>query len=482
VDSGGDGSGLLEFSNCWFEGILHEANSLSGTGKNVNHHHDVVLNCGQALEAGYGGPNGLLDSCLVSACMTGARFGDNYGDGRSYTGSMSATNSLLIHNYRDVWGFQWIDWNYHTERMTIEDNWLTAPLEQHPDNLVWNPESDAWRLVSYVNTPSVSPVGAGFAVHQLRDAISGIEEGMPVGLSCFTTNAVALDYVIDTPEGVLESGSVILEPGQVIAMIPAPEAVPLSTGIVRVRLTGIDGAVITGIREIWFVRAAADLIPAGSEWRYLDDGSDGGTAWRNPGYDDSSWATGPAEFGYGEGDEATVVSYGPDSNNKYVTTYFRRAFVLDNPMAINALTLRLKRDDGGIVYLNGTEVFRSNLDAGTVDYLTYAPVANDDGDTWFSMDVSPSLLVPGTNIIAVEIHQSTAGSSDLTFDCGLSATPLPYIDYDWFGEDWVLFWQDPDARLEEAPTLEGPWSSLGAPGAYTVPYGENQGFYRLMQP
>ena len=36
--------------------------------------------------------------------------------------------------------------------------------------------------------------------------------------------------------------------------------------------------------------------------------------------------TGTAELGYGDGDEYTVVSFGPDPNNKYITTYFRHAF------------------------------------------------------------------------------------------------------------------------------------------------------------
>ncbi|HTD67667.1 MAG TPA: Ig-like domain-containing protein, partial [Candidatus Limnocylindria bacterium] len=63
-------------------------------------------------------------------------------------------------------------------------------------------------------------------------------------------------------------------------------------------------------------------------WKYRDDGSDQGTAWRLPAFDDTAWASGPAELGYGDGDEATVVSFGPDPNNKFVTTYFRCAFMI----------------------------------------------------------------------------------------------------------------------------------------------------------
>ena len=51
------------------------------------------------------------------------------------------------------------------------------------------------------------------------------------------------------------------------------------------------------------------LVPEQAIWRYLDDGSDQGTAWRAPGFDDSTWAQGAAELGYGDGDESTVVSF-----------------------------------------------------------------------------------------------------------------------------------------------------------------------------
>ncbi|HEY2952833.1 MAG TPA: Ig-like domain-containing protein, partial [Verrucomicrobiae bacterium] len=63
------------------------------------------------------------------------------------------------------------------------------------------------------------------------------------------------------------------------------------------------------------------IVPTNSVWKYLDNGSDQGTAWIAPAFDDSSWASGPAQLGYGDGDEATVVNSGP-TNNYYITTYF----------------------------------------------------------------------------------------------------------------------------------------------------------------
>ena len=86
----------------------------------------------------------------------------------------------------------------------------------------------------------------------------------------------------------------------------------------------------------------------GSNWLYLDDGSDQGRAWRAPAFADGSWASGPAELGYGDGDEATVVNDGPNSN-RYITTYFRREFAGADADQFRSLRLELVRDDGAVM-------------------------------------------------------------------------------------------------------------------------------------
>ncbi len=95
--------------------------------------------------------------------------------------------------------------------------------------------------------------------------------------------------------------------------------------------------------------ATMTLFPVGSVWKCLDTGANPGTAWRVPSFDDSAWASGPAEFGYGDGGEATVVGYGPDANNKYITTYFRGAFTVFDAAGFVSLSLRVLRDDGVVV-------------------------------------------------------------------------------------------------------------------------------------
>ncbi|HKX61263.1 MAG TPA: hypothetical protein VJS65_05455, partial [Verrucomicrobiae bacterium] len=163
------------------------------------------------------------------------------------------------------------------------------------------------------------------------------------------------------------------------------------------------------------------LVSTGSTWRYLDTGSNLGTAWTAPSYDDSAWASGPAQLGYGDGDEATVVSHGPSSSSKYITTYFRRTFSVTDATGFTSLALRALRDDGVVVYLNGTEVFRDNLPTGTITYTSLATTAVGGAgeSTFYLSSVSPGLLVEGSNVLAVELHQSSGNSSDISFDLEL---------------------------------------------------------------
>lgn len=168
---------------------------------------------------------------------------------------------------------------------------------------------------------------------------------------------------------------------------------------------------------------SAVLVPTGATWRYLDNGSNQGTAWRAVGFSDATWKSGPAQLGYGDGDEATIVGYGPNASAKYTTTYFRHTFQVADPTAFGSLTLRLLRDDGAVVYLNGTEVLRSNMPGGTIASTTFAStqIWGAPENQYVSSTVSPSRLVAGTNVIAVEVHQADRTSSDLGFDLQLAA-------------------------------------------------------------
>ena len=170
-----------------------------------------------------------------------------------------------------------------------------------------------------------------------------------------------------------------------------------------------------------------NLVPAESVWKYLDNGTDQGTAWRGTNFNESAWASGPAQLGYGDGDEVTrvednpVAGYNVADTNRYITTYFRRTFLVANASLVTNLLISALHDDGIAVYLNGAEVFRRNLAAGAA-YTDVAPTAVsglDESINFYSSTTNGSLLVNGTNLLAVEIHQSGASSSDISFDLEL---------------------------------------------------------------
>jgi methionine-rich copper-binding protein CopC len=177
------------------------------------------------------------------------------------------------------------------------------------------------------------------------------------------------------------------------------------------------------------------LVAYGASWKYLDNGTNQGTAWRATSFNDGTWASGNAQLGYGDGDEATVVSYGPDANNKYITTYFRKTISITDASILTSISGNVKRDDGIAIYVNGTEVYRNNLAAGAA-YNTLATLASDDGATPVVFSFSPSAFVTGNNVIAVEIHQNAVTSSDISFDLQLigntggdaSLTRGPYMN------------------------------------------------------
>jgi hypothetical protein len=142
----------------------------------------------------------------------------------------------------------------------------------------------------------------------------------------------------------------------------------------------------------------------GANWKYFDQGSLPAADWFSSSYLDASWASGNAELGYGDGDEATVVSYGPSSSNKYPTTYFRTTFNVINPAVITSLNCSAKIDDGAMLYLNGTEVARVRMAAGTVSYSDFSTSDGPEGQ-FENVSIPVSALIAGTNVLAVEVQR-----------------------------------------------------------------------------
>lgn len=166
------------------------------------------------------------------------------------------------------------------------------------------------------------------------------------------------------------------------------------------------------------------LLPAGSTWRYIDTNVPPAPAWTTAAFDDSALPSGPAPLGFGDPHIVTNVSFGPNAASKYITTWFRATFNVTGAASITSSNLKLLRDDGALVFLNGVEVLRSNLPINGVNQATLATagIAPPDETTYFGVALDPSLFVEGSNVLTAEVHQATADSSDLGFDVEITAS------------------------------------------------------------
>lgn len=167
-------------------------------------------------------------------------------------------------------------------------------------------------------------------------------------------------------------------------------------------------------------------IAKNSEWYYLDDGTDQGTNWRQPSFYEGNWNYGPGKLGYSDA-PTTTLSFGPNSSNKYITYYFRKKFNVPSVATLaDTLLINVLRDDAAVVYINGTEVLRSNIqDTGVINYLTKSLTIVDGAaeSVYNEFRIPKNLLIDGINTLAVEVHQRDSISSDLGFDLEFKEDP-----------------------------------------------------------
>ncbi len=150
-----------------------------------------------------------------------------------------------------------------------------------------------------------------------------------------------------------------------------------------------------------------------ANWRYLDDGTDQGTAWRNFNNPSSPWINATASFGRGLSENTTV-------NNGHFTNYFVKSITVSDPSLYTIFNGEVSYDDGIVVYINGNEVYRANMPSGTILYNTVASSNNTTYNQSFT--IPSSSFVAGNNIVGVEIHQRTSNSNDAYFDMQLTST------------------------------------------------------------
>jgi len=139
--------------------------------------------------------------------------------------------------------------------MTIRGNWLTKPDTNFPDNVVWNPAEDGWRLGAFGTAAGDADVGVGLALRAPQLTIQQLTNGIPVRLSTFSTNFVSVDYAIETPSATLASGALQFVPGEIVKNVRITPAQAQGQVIIRVRLANAVHAEITA-QQLAFYRTS----------------------------------------------------------------------------------------------------------------------------------------------------------------------------------------------------------------------------------
>ena len=243
----------------------------------------------------------------------------------------------------------------------------------------------------------------------------------------------------------------------------------------------VSNAVSMG--ELWRYNDI-ELGPLPADWVTLDYNDDPDT----PPY---HWAEARAAFANSHSPTfqpcspvRTSLSLGP------VTYYFRKRFVVSQEYPTNAtFALRHMVDDGAVFYLNGQEIYRLNMPPGPIYFDSRPPMNIIDAPcvTAFLQGVRP---VPGTNILAVEVHQSNELIADVAFDAEagvqfLRGPELPTIRVASTNGLAVFTWEGEGWRLQSAVAVAGPWSDVTTTSNRYVlppPAGEEQRFLRLVAP
>jgi len=166
------------------------------------------------------------------------------------------------------------------------------------------------------------------------------------------------------------------------------------------------------------------LIDLGIGWRYFKGTREPApapagtptTMWTAIEFDDSKWLRGTTGIGYGDGDDATILS---DMRGNYFSVYMRRRFMLTDPSQFENLILEIAYDDGFVAYLNGDEIARSANMNGLGVPPAYDVDTNGNHEVtakpaFISLKPFKSILKAGENILAIQVHNGTLNSSDLS--------------------------------------------------------------------
>lgn len=238
--------------------------------------------------------------------------------------------------------------------------------------------------------------------------------------------------------------------------------------------------------------------------RYYQFGAEPGAGWTLVNFDDTAanWSAGLALFDAKNPAGRTTVNTIPvrtpmsltnalNGGDQTLAYYFRAPFYVPGQPGGARLRLRTLVDDGAIFYLNGQEVLRLRMPGGPADYATLANVSQADAANIFEgpYELPAAALLGGTNVLAVEVHQASATSSDVSFaaqlflDLPVLGFPAPVLQAARAAGGATLTWSGTEL-LQHAPEVTGPWTDVPLPAGspYAVAATNAMRYFRLRTP
>jgi len=213
-------------------------------------------------------------------------------------------------------------------------------------------------------------------------------------------------------------------------------------------------------------------------WRYNQSGSNLMTAWRDRTYNDAPapWMEATGMIGVedvpgGYSQPISQVLTRPDQGGP-ITVYMRTHFNFSASLPRTGVVMTAMNfvDDGAVIYLNGAEVYRFRVPTNQI-FSTVASGGPAVEGTNEVVTFTPTNLLAGDNVIAVELHQNAAGSSDAVFGMSLTAlVPAPLVIVDQ--PDSILVPAGDPASFTAGVTGSNPyyrWFTNGPSGFVQIP-------------
>ncbi|MGI9242560.1 MAG: protein kinase domain-containing protein [Verrucomicrobiales bacterium] len=258
----------------------------------------------------------------------------------------------------------------------------------------------------------------------LEEIVSTYHEGMPIGCHTATLVGPMLEKRLGLAEDELADGNTAAAVAQLRALAAVEWYATIANGEIP------DLRRIRPLLRLEQILAPAEprrLVTFGSDWRYLASGKNPPSDWTGEGFDDNNWQQGPGMLGFRSEQQTMLPRSIGASDQSLKSYYFRHQFLLPADSIAgetDRLILRVKRDDGVVIYLNGKEVAADNMPQGDVTYDTLAIRDNGDeaADEIIEFELRADLLAEGENTIAAEVHQWATDSSDMHFDLELVAS------------------------------------------------------------